>query len=477
MVFKRKKINVLVTGAKGQLGSFIYNTMLNDSMFKDSIIGNVIGIDIENADLTDYESVSYVLGNSSYSRPLIDIDYVIHCAAATDTTGIELHPEKYYRSNVVATRNLANACVRNKIKMIHISTDYVLSEHSHLNEIGGNVSCIDEQPTNIYGLHKLLAEKEVQIAYAKSPNSYAIVRSSWLYGNSNKSFIEKFLSNVFKRCASLVSSNSNEALNIPMDCSSYGMPTHVKNIYYRIIRLINSKLDPKNKTRIFLGQPLCLNDYQISRYRFAVEILSSFKMHLEKRPNVDEVIIHTDSKNFTYRDLLAMLNDQIKLVEYESDKLDLPLDHPKKIGKIAFEAYANQSSIDYFDHSWEVYLNEYISCNIDRLVEMAAEHIRKPIKDYSSDVSMLTVGKLMNYLDKQPKTAKVLAYEQNSNAYIEQCPDLPGMFISNVKEHKAKTKEFYENVYKDSEDKDEKIASELEEQYRYAKDDDIIINT
>ena len=77
--------------------------------------------------------------------------------------------------------------------MIFISTDYVLSERSPI--FGTKIY---EFPVNQYGLQKLIAEQFVKEAYRDKPNDYMVLRSSWMFGNSENSFVEKFLKNVFE---------------------------------------------------------------------------------------------------------------------------------------------------------------------------------------------------------------------------------------------------------------------------------------
>ena len=189
MWFNRKK-NILVTGAKGQLGSYLVDNLLKLSFKQASIVGKVFGIDIDDLDLTSPFDVADFF-NKEVVDPSVKIDYVVHCAAATDTAAIEKDPLKFYASNAIATKNLAESCAYNGIKLIHISTDYVMSELSPEGCGGDKI----EFPVNQYGLQKLLAEKEAQIAYMKSghPERLTIGRLSWLFGNSKNSFVEKFL--------------------------------------------------------------------------------------------------------------------------------------------------------------------------------------------------------------------------------------------------------------------------------------------
>lgn len=88
---------------------------------------------------------------------------------------------------------------------------------------------------------------------------------------------------------------------------------------------------------------------------------------------------------------------------------------------------------------------------------------------------MLTVKKLIEFLEKQDPNACILAYEPNSFAYIEQWPDLPNSDICTVKQDKAETQKHLENWYKGIPNAQEKIKKEIEKTYRYAKDNDIVI--
>lgn len=88
---------------------------------------------------------------------------------------------------------------------------------------------------------------------------------------------------------------------------------------------------------------------------------------------------------------------------------------------------------------------------------------------------MLTVQKLVDYLKTQDPNACILAYEPNSNAYIEQLPELPSSDVENVAEAKKRLECNLRSWYKDSENAEEKIKRDLENVFRYAKDNDVII--
>ena len=91
-------------------------------------------------------------------------------------------------------------------------------------------------------------------------------------------------------------------------------------------------------------------------------------------------------------------------------------------------------------------------------------------------IEMLTVQKLIDYLKTCNPSARVLGFEPNSNAYIEQFPELPNRSICTVSEDKKHELEFLGRWFKDCEDAEEKINNEMDEIYRYSNDDDVIIS-
>ena len=90
-------------------------------------------------------------------------------------------------------------------------------------------------------------------------------------------------------------------------------------------------------------------------------------------------------------------------------------------------------------------------------------------------MEMLTVRKLIDYLKTCNPDARILAFETNSNAYIEQLPNLPNHLICTVGEDKIQERKFQEQWFRNCSDKEEKIEKEMAEIYRYTKDDDIIM--
>ena len=104
-------MKVLVTGAKGQLGTDLMNELA-----KRGIEG--IGVDVQEMDITDAEACRRVIKNSG-------ADAVIHCAAYTAVDAAEDNVDLCRRINGEGTRNVAQACKEADVKLMYISTDYV----------------------------------------------------------------------------------------------------------------------------------------------------------------------------------------------------------------------------------------------------------------------------------------------------------------------------------------------------------------
>lgn len=126
---------------------------------------------------------------------------------------------------------------------------------------------------------------------------------------------------------------------------------------------------------------------------------------------------------------------------------------------------------------------EYVGKTMGEIMELEKKDFdkRQPEIDaahekYADDRSkMLTVQKLIDYLKTQDPNACILAYEPNSDAYIEQLPELPSPDVESVAEAKKRLESNLRSWYKDSENAEEKIKRDLETVFRYAKDNDVII--
>lgn len=164
-------MKVLVTGAKGQLG-----TDLMHELEKRGIEG--IGVDVQEMDITDAEACRRVIKNSG-------ADAVIHCAAYTAVDAAEDNVELCRRINGEGTRNVAQACKEADVKLMYISTDYVFDGQ------GTRPWEPDDErhPLNVYGQTKY----EGELAVEELSDKYFIVRIAWVFGVAGKNFIKTML--------------------------------------------------------------------------------------------------------------------------------------------------------------------------------------------------------------------------------------------------------------------------------------------
>ena len=251
----------------------------DDSRREKSLFGIVAGVDLPEVDISNPYPLERWL-NRSVVNPPIKFHWVINCAAVTDTTKIEtdkMARDASYRANVIGPKSIAEACARHGAKLVHISTDYVFSELSETN-IAPGINRIVEFPVNMYGLHKLLGEKMVETAFAKKPKDYMILRTSWLYGNSEASFPVKFLKSCLEK----------KEVHVVDDC--FGRPTSVQYLARFIASAIKhgayGKLDAQSTL-----DPM-------SRFDFAKLILEKWKEYAGRfdssEPNelaMDDVIL------------------------------------------------------------------------------------------------------------------------------------------------------------------------------------------
>ncbi len=166
-------MKVFVTGVKGQLGFDVMNELEKRGY-------QTIGVDIDEMDITDKESVKHVIKSAAP-------DVVIHCAAwtAVDAAEDEENIDKVIAVNAEGTENIAKVCKELDCKMVYISTDYVFDGEGERPWEPDDA----RKPLNVYGQSKYLGELAVQ----KFLEKYFIVRIAWVFGTNGKNFINTML--------------------------------------------------------------------------------------------------------------------------------------------------------------------------------------------------------------------------------------------------------------------------------------------
>lgn len=244
-IFKNERfgsnMKVLVTGVKGQLGYDVVNELEKRGM-------EAVGVDIEEMDITDAQSVERVLNEAAP-------DAVIHCAAYTAVDAAEEQEEICRRVNADGTRNIAKVCRELDIKMIYISTDYVFDGQ-------GTRPWEPEdtrKPLNVYGQTKYEGELAVQELLEK----YFIVRIAWVFGINGKNFIKTML-----RLA-----ETNKRLTVVND--QYGSPTYTYDLARLLVDMV---LTEKYGVYHATNEGIC------TWYEFACEIFKQAGIDMEVVP-------------------------------------------------------------------------------------------------------------------------------------------------------------------------------------------------
>lgn len=175
-------MNILVTGANGQLGNemrIISKGSADNYIFTD--VNQVEGLETTFLDITDLDAIRKMVADNH-------VNAIVNCAAWTNVDGAE-DPEKYAlveKLNAIAPENLAKAMKEVDGLLVHISTDYVFGGEPY------NTPCREDQkgtPTGVYGLTKLHGEQNIIASGCK----HVIIRTAWLYSEFGKNFVKTML--------------------------------------------------------------------------------------------------------------------------------------------------------------------------------------------------------------------------------------------------------------------------------------------
>ncbi|MEW6162044.1 MAG: dTDP-4-dehydrorhamnose reductase [Nitrospirota bacterium] len=198
----------LITGAKGQLAGGFLRTLQNDKH----------EITALNKERLDVSVLSTVLEAVSHYRP----DVVINCAAYNFVDKAEEDFDTAFRVNAMGPKNLASACKKHNVLLIHYSTDYVFD--------GKKEDFYTEQdepnPINKYGKSKLEGERFL----IEETDNFLLFRVSWVFGEGRQNFLYKLKEWV------------KEQRIIKVVCDQTSIPTYTEDIVRFTIHAIDEGL-------------------------------------------------------------------------------------------------------------------------------------------------------------------------------------------------------------------------------------------
>ena len=173
-------MNVLVTGANGQLGNemrLVSKRGDDKFVFTDVVAPDSLPTTI--LDITDIDAIRAIVKEEN-------IDVIVNCAAYTNVDKAEDDKELCESLNAKAVDNLAKVIKEVDGLLVHVSTDYVFGGDPY------NTPCNEEQngtPTGVYGLTKLHGEQNIVASGCK----HVILRTAWLYSEFGKNFVKTML--------------------------------------------------------------------------------------------------------------------------------------------------------------------------------------------------------------------------------------------------------------------------------------------
>ena len=226
---------ILLTGANGQLGNEIKTLSKNYPSYRFLFTAK------EELPIDDRQSIKSFFEKNQ-------IDYCINCAAYTAVDKAESEKGKAFEINADAVGELSEICLEHKVKLIHISTDYVYdgSREVPLKETDS------VGPVNVYGSSKLKGE---QLALEQNLSTL-IIRTSWVYSSFGNNFVKTML-RLFKE---------KDEINVVND--QLGSPTYAADLADVIMKFIQQM----EKGKTFSGIVNYSNNGVTTWFQFAEEI-------------------------------------------------------------------------------------------------------------------------------------------------------------------------------------------------------------
>ncbi|WP_082678565.1 dTDP-4-dehydrorhamnose reductase [Chlorobium limicola] len=241
------KMNILVTGGNGQLGSSIRERIVSYPDWRFSFY------DLPELDITSEEQVEDAVRRTECSA-------IINCAAYTAVDRAETDHDPAYRVNRDGPAVLARCAKSYGALLLHVSTDYVFNGRSCRPYTESDLP----DPLGVYGRSKLEGEQLIE----EIAPSYLIIRTSWLYSLHGQNFLNTMLRLGAER----------ERLDVVFD--QVGTPTRASDLAGAIFSIL-SAIQPDTR---YAGLYHYSNEGVCSWYDFAVAIMRLKNFSCRVRP-------------------------------------------------------------------------------------------------------------------------------------------------------------------------------------------------
>lgn len=205
-------MNILVTGANGQLGREM-QAVTRES--KDHYIFTDVCEGYTHLDITSADDIRQMVRQNQ-------VKCVINCAAWTNVDAAETAGDIVERLNATAPGYLAEAMAEVGGLLVHVSTDYVFGAEPY------NTPCREDQqgtPTGVYGQTKLRGEQLIK----RSGADHVIIRTAWLYSEFGHNFVKTMMG----------LTASKPRLNVVFD--QCGTPTYALDLAAAIFDIVENR--------------------------------------------------------------------------------------------------------------------------------------------------------------------------------------------------------------------------------------------
>ncbi len=264
-------MKLLIIGHKGQLGFELVKQAPKAGFEYEAV-------DLPEIDITNQAQVNVLIETSKPSL-------LINAAAYTAVDKAETEPELAFKVNRDGAENIAQACAKADIPMIHISTDYVFDGQNTRPYREDDPVC----PLGIYGKSKEEGERAVRAAL----KNHIIIRTAWLYGVHGHNFVKTMLKLGQER----------DVLRVVAD--QHGCPTSAADLAEAILSVGMQSLLVENLgwgTYHYCGQGIT------SWHEFTEKILEFAKPHIEIKTRKVEAITTAEYPTPAKRPMFSALD-------------------------------------------------------------------------------------------------------------------------------------------------------------------------
>lgn len=238
---------------------------------------NIIGFSHSDLDITNEKQTISII---SKCNP----DYLVHAAAISDTGTCERNPQKSFEVNVKGSINVSKACLNTKTKLIYLSSDQVYNG----NDEAGPYAEKSFKPNNVYGKHKIEAEKEM----LGIMDDVVILRLTWLFDLPARH--KKTNSNIVWNIAKALM--ENKAIKFP--ANEYRGITYVYDLVKNFDKIIDLPAGVYNAG----------SENNLSTYEVAEKVVDAMRLSYR----VEEILIKDIERYKEKNRDLRISNDKLK---------------------------------------------------------------------------------------------------------------------------------------------------------------------